>query len=130
MSFINEPGAGHGGGGGTAPEKDVEERNTGACWEKMEASDWQAARNYHLEGKLGERSLMLPPGGGQAWMYGLEDGSREISGYTDLLGKSMWDCRGYGKMTGAEMFQGSEQWLLQLMEEMTQGVILVMCKDL
>ncbi|XP_063157398.1 uncharacterized protein LOC134495714 [Candoia aspera] len=49
LSFINEPGAGHGGGGGTAPVKEIEDANAGACWENMEANDWQAARNYHLE---------------------------------------------------------------------------------
>ncbi|XP_066484735.1 uncharacterized protein [Tiliqua scincoides] len=49
LSFINEPGAGHGGGGGVVPDKNVEDVGTEACWEKMEASDWQAARNYHLE---------------------------------------------------------------------------------
>ncbi|XP_042327613.1 uncharacterized protein LOC121932743 isoform X1 [Sceloporus undulatus] len=49
LSFINEPGAGHGGGGGTASDKEEEEADAGACWEKMEAGDWQAARNYHLE---------------------------------------------------------------------------------
>ncbi|KAJ6653391.1 hypothetical protein lerEdw1_009292 [Lerista edwardsae] len=49
LSFINEPGAGHGGGGGVVPDKNVEDVGTGACWEKMEANDWQAARNYHLE---------------------------------------------------------------------------------
>uniref|UniRef100_A0A8D0AZR6 Uncharacterized protein n=1 Tax=Salvator merianae TaxID=96440 RepID=A0A8D0AZR6_SALMN len=48
LSFINEPGAGHGGGGGTAQDKDGEDVDSDA-WEKMEAGDWQAARNYHQE---------------------------------------------------------------------------------
>lgn len=55
LSFINEPGAGHGGGGGTAPVKETENADAGACWENMEASDWQAARNYHFEGKIALR---------------------------------------------------------------------------
>lgn len=38
------------------PDKNVEDVGTGTCWEKMEASDWQAARNYHLEGKMEEGS--------------------------------------------------------------------------
>lgn len=54
LSFINEPGAGHGGGGGVVPDKNVEDAENEACWEKMEADDWQAARNYHLEGKMEE----------------------------------------------------------------------------
>ncbi|XP_061446629.1 uncharacterized protein LOC133367022 isoform X1 [Rhineura floridana] len=49
LSFINEPGAGHGGGGGIAPDKDVQDADAGASWEEMEAIDWQSARNYHLE---------------------------------------------------------------------------------
>ncbi|XP_028557675.1 uncharacterized protein LOC114581571 isoform X2 [Podarcis muralis] len=49
LSFINEPGAGHGGGGGTAPDVDERDADAGASWEKMEVSDWQAAKNYHLD---------------------------------------------------------------------------------
>ncbi|KAG8140587.1 hypothetical protein E2320_003254 [Naja naja] len=49
LSFINEPGAGHGGGGGTAPVKETENADAEERWENMEANDWQAARNYHFK---------------------------------------------------------------------------------
>uniref|UniRef100_A0A670ZK30 Uncharacterized protein n=2 Tax=Pseudonaja textilis TaxID=8673 RepID=A0A670ZK30_PSETE len=55
LSFISDPGAGHGGVCGTAPVKETENADAEACWENMEANDWQAERNYHFEGKIALR---------------------------------------------------------------------------